>query len=784
MDKNYDFTKWEEQLQKLWEENNLYSYKNQPEGEIYSIDTPPPTVSGKIHIGHVFSYTQAEMIARFRRMLGYKVYYPFGFDDNGLPTERLVEREHGIRAGQTDRQEFSQLCRETAEKYEEEFTALWKSLGFSVDWSLKYNTNSSEIRALSQKMFIELAEMGAAYAEDAPVLWCTECQTSIAQAELDSKELDSSFNYLNFKCGDGFIPIATTRPELLYGCVCIFVNPADERYKKFVGKMAGVPLYCHEIPVIADENAEPTKGTGAVMCATFGDTVDLQWYKDYNLPYRKTVTPQGRIEKEIPFVGDMKISAARQEIIKILIERGLLVKSESITHTISVHERCGKPTEIIPSRQWYIDILSKKEQLIKAAEEINWHPAQAKARYLAWVNNLKWNWCISRQRYHGVPFPLWYCKSCGKPVFAKKLPADPSRERYEGACTCGCKEFVGETAVMDTWATSSVTPFIAKGQFPMSMRTHAHEIIRTWTFYSVVRGLYHKGQVPWKDLMINGFVLAKKGEKISKSKNNGTMSPENLIKQHSADAIRYWAANARLGTDTFFDPAELSASKRFMTKLWNAAAYAKGHLEGFDVNSTPRLLPIDRWLLEKVGETAKKTARFLTEYETGLARHEVDELFWKDYCDNFLELIKERLYQPEKHGHEQRESGRYALYHGFLEILKLYAPFVPFITEVIYKELYNEQGSIHTLKWQVKNDFNQGLLTFGQEVKELVFSARKIKSQQGLSVKTELESLEARFSCTDYVQETLGDLKACTHAREIIILSASSAPSQGDKPSV
>ncbi|MDU1411372.1 MAG: valine--tRNA ligase [Clostridium sp.] len=779
MEKNYDFTTIERNMQDFWEEEKIYEYRfNDSSMETFSIDTPPPTVSGKLHIGHIFSYTQAEIIARFKRMEGFNVFYPFGFDDNGLPTERLVEKEEKVKAKDVERKEFTSMCEKVARGYEEDFKAMWKGLGFSVDWNLKYRTIDKDVEKISQGSFLELAKKGKAYMKESPVLWCTECQTSIAQAELETKEVKTTFNYLKFQVEDGFIEIATTRPELLNGCVCIFVNPDDDRYKSYIGKKAIVPLYNFEIPILFDEEVSKEKGTGAVMCATFGDSTDVQWYEKYKLPYKKVILANGRISKEVSYIGDMKVKAARDEIIRLLKEKGFLIKSEELIHTIAIHERCGKDIEIIPSKQWYIDVLTDKEKYLQVADEIKWHPEYMKERYISWVKNLKWDWCISRQRYFGVPFPVWYCKSCGKPIFAKEeeLPIDPRSKKIEGMCSCGCTEFIPEEAVFDTWATSSLTPEINarflksdndKNEFlPMSMRSQAHEIIRTWAFYTIVKSLYHTGEIPWKDIMICGFVLAKKGEKISKSKNNSGLEPRELIKVNSADAIRYWSANSKLGTDTFFGVEDLKISKRFITKLWNASKFAISHLQDYEKSEIKDLLPVDRWIIERVNETTKNVRELLNNYEIGSARHEIDDLFWKDFCDYYLEIVKDRLYKPEIHGEEERRSGQYALYYSLLNILKLYAIYVPHITEYIYQEFfrkYEETKSIHKNLWIKDCEVDKDIIAFGEILKDTIGEVRKYKSEKNLSMKTEIE--EVIIKCTKKEQElfrkTEKDIKAC-----------------------
>lgn len=780
MDAKYGFAQTEKLMQQLWRQHNTYSYSPAMPGEkLFSVDTPPPTVSGSLHIGHVFSYAQGEMVARFHRMQGEKVFYPFGFDDNGLPTERLVERETGKRARDMEPRDFSRICGETARHYEKEFMDLWDSLGFSIDWSLCYRTGSEEVARLSQQMFLELAEKGKAYQKESPVLWCTECGTSIAQAELESAQRDGMYHYINFPTEKGPIPVATTRPELLYACVCLFVHPEDRRYKMFEGAKATVPIYGHEIPVIFEDTVDMEKGTGAVMCSSFGDSTDVQWCEKHKLPYRKAILPDGTMDARVPQLGGMRIKAARRHIAALLEEQGLLIKTEPTRHMVAIHERCGKEVEILPSRQWYIALLGEKERLLKAGEEIRWNPPHMQNRYRLWVENLKWDWCISRQRFHGVPFPLWHCKACGKPIFASKedLPVDPRHSSPSIACSCGCREAVPETAVMDTWATSSITPFInglrRDGLWPMTVRFQAHEIIRTWTFYSIARGLLHRGQIPWKELMISGFVLAKPGEKISKSKENSTMEPKKLIESYSADALRYWSAGAKLGTDTFFAPEELKLATRFMTKLWNAAKFAQARLQDYKPKKCS-LLPQDIWILQRLNQVYINAAKAMNSYEVGLARQEIDEFFWKDLCDDYMELAKERLYQPEKHGENATESGKYTLYNCILGVLKLYAPFVPHITEAIYQQCFREKKgpySVHLSLWEKPHELKEEFLEFGAEIKKLLMEVRRYKSENRLSMKEAIPCLE--INCLPRQREWFSlaemDLLACTHAERIKI---------------
>ena len=774
----------EKKIQALWEENKVFEF-HEDGRKIFSVDTPPPTVSGKLHIGHIFSYTQAEMIVRYHRLKNENVFYPFGFDDNGLPTERLVEKEKGITASSLPRSEFISICNETKKKYIDEFKNLFKRLGVSADWNLAYDTINDLSQRISQRSFIDLLKKGKAYRKEMPVFWCPCCQTSIAQAELESKNVKSYFNHINFSCEGQNLEIATTRPEFLGGCVAIFVNPTDERYKNIIGKKVKVPLYENEVEVIGDEKVDIEKGTGVVMCCTFGDQTDVKWQQEYNLPIKKIMGKDGCICQDVKFVGGMKTLDARLEIVRRLSECGLLVKSEKIEHAVNTHERCGNGIEIINSQQWYIKILDMKETLLKAADEIVWHPESMKIRYIEWVNNLKWDWCISRQRYFGVPFPVWYCERCGEVLFADEdqLPVNPLETKPQKKCKCGCENFIPEEAVMDTWATSSVTPLINKRfgereerKFlqPMTMRCHAHEIIRTWTFYTIVKNLYHIGEIPWENLMISGFVLAKGGEKISKSKNNAVLSPNELLDNYGADMVRYWSASNKLGTDTFFDINEMDGSKRFLNKLWNFAKFVDLQLENVDIVEVKDLLPIDSWIMSRCHETFERYCENMENYEIGLARLEVDNLFWKDMCDYYLEIVKERLYNKEnKFSSDDQKSSQYALFVVSLEILKMYSPFVPHITECIFQNIFKEKCEEKFLATSIFKDlpFDDKSRSFGEVVKFIVGEVRKFKTENNVSLREKITELMVSVPNEDLklLELTSDDIKSCTCSEKITL---------------
>lgn len=780
----YDSKKSEKKWQDFWEETGIYKFD--PNGEkdkIYSIDNPPPTVNGKIHIGHVFSYTQIEMIARYMRMKGYNVFYPFGFDDNGLPTERLVEKQIGKKANQMSREEFTKLCLETTAKYEEQFKELFKSLGFSADWDYMYSTMGEKAQRTSQKSFIDLYKKGKLHHEEKPCLWCNECQTSIAQAELDTKEVETKFNYLNFRVPelDEDLEIATTRPELLPGCVAVFVNPKDEKKAKYIGKEVEVPLLGYKVKILGDDKVELDKGTGAVMCCTFGDATDVEWCRKYNLPTKQIIQKDGKISSEVENYGGMTIAEARAAIIKDLQEQGYLIKQEDLMHQIGVHERCGTPAEFVREKQWEIDLVEDKERLLKAGSEVNWNPKSMKARYDDWVKNIQWNWGISRQRYFGIPFPVWYCKGCGDTVVAKEeeLPVNPLSTNPSEPCPCcGGTDFEPEKDVMDTWATSSLTPLInaewAKDEdgelmqkiYPMSLRANAHDIIRTWDFYTIAKSLYHTGELPWKDIMVAGHVLAQKGEKISKSKSNGSMEPEKLLERYSADAIRYWTAGGRLGNDVMFSEETLREGNKFINKLWNAAKFATMNLQDYNPEEGKdiELLPMDKWALSKLARMKQEYDDNFSKYEPALALNAYQKYFW-DYCDNYVEIAKHRLYNPDLYGEDAKKSAQKATYESMMQLLKMGSVYLPHVTEEIYQGFFRDKEKAESIHVMDIDDFgytaDKDLIDCGNKVVDIISEIRKYKSENNMSLKTPIKSADITVEpqYREFIESSMLDIK-------------------------
>jgi len=506
--KKYSFKETEEKWINYWQDNKVYAFKRDDNKTVYSIDTPPPTVNGKIHIGHIFSYNQADMLARYKRLRGFNVFYPFGFDDNGLPSERLVEKELSLRAHEISREEFRKYCYDITDKYEKEFKTLFTKSGISSDWNHSYKTVSEESIKISQKSFLDLYKKNLAYHKESPALWCNECRTSIAQAELETKTVKTLFNYINFTTleDNETFTIATTRPELLPAIVAVFVNPNDEKNKHLIGKTAVIPVVNRKVKILGDEKVAVDKGTGVVMCCTFGDQTDIEWWKKYNLELKNIFTEDGKIKDSIEKYGGLKIKAAREEILKDLEEAKVLVKQEEIEHEVQVHERCGKEVEYSVMNQWFIDIINHKDELLEQGNKINWNPSYMQKRYEEWVKNIAWDWCISRQRYFGVPFPVWYKKDTLEVIVADEedLPVNPLVDLPKGYKR---EEVIAETDVLDTWATSSVTPLInmrygEKENYedilrPMSLRTNSSDIIRTWDFYTIVKSFYHFKELPW-----------------------------------------------------------------------------------------------------------------------------------------------------------------------------------------------------------------------------------------------------------------------------------------------
>jgi len=748
--KQYDFRESEIKWQKFWENEGIFKFNPQSEKPIFSIDTPPPTVSGKMHLGHAFSYSHQDFIARYKRMRNYEVFYPFGTDDNGLATIRLVEKEKGVKGTEMDRKEFVKLVMDTLKVVRPRYIHDWKRIGMSCDWSIYYTTIDEHCQRISQKSFIDLYKMGRIYRKRTPFLWCPECQTSIAQVELKDKEKESRFVYMKFDTTIGEpIVIATTRPELLPACVMIHVHPEDERYKKFIGAKAIVPFFNRQVEIKANPDVDPNFGSGAVYHCTFGDMDDVEWMEKYKIEPIEIMGKDGRLNEKAGKYKGMTSEEARNAIIEDLKKEGRIEKIEKIKHVVNTHERCGKEIEILMTEQWFIRYLDLKKKFIQAGRQMNWYPPYMRSRYENWIKGLKWDWNISRQRSYGVPIPVWFCEKCGEVMLPEEsdLPVDPTIDKPKKACKCGSKSFRGDPDVLDTWATSSLTPQIAASLFPeiygklypMSLRPQAHDIITFWLFNTVVKSQLHNNVNPWKEIMISGWALDKEGKKMSKSKGN-VIEPQELIEKYGADALRFWAAGSKLGEDLPFQEKDFVTGTKFITKLWNASKFVIMHLKDYKPKTKPeRLCEIDKWLLSKLNELIKISTKAFDEYEYSKAKAETEKFFWHTFCDYYLEIVKDRMYNKDGYESWEIESANWTLYYAMLSILKLIAPIMPHITEEIYHLYFDKiEGckSIHISPWP---NYDTSLKDkkaerIGDIAIDVIAAIRKFKSENSLSV--------------------------------------------------
>ncbi|MFH1073281.1 MAG: valine--tRNA ligase [Nanoarchaeota archaeon] len=779
----------EKKWQEFWEKEGIYKFNPNDKRPIFSVDTPPPTISGDMHLGHSFSYSQQDFLIRYKRMAGFNVFYPFGTDDNGLATERLVEKINKVKSRSMSRKEFVRLCLKTLDQIRPNYISDWKKLGMSCDFSIYYTTINDHCQRISQKSFIDLYKMGREYRKEAPTIWCPECQTAIAQVELEDRELKSYFNDIIFKIDREEVIIATTRPELLPACVAVFFHPEDKRYQKHAGKKAFVPLFNYEVPVLQDPRVSMEKGTGIVMCCTFGDQTDAEWYKQYKLPLRVALSRDGKMTALAKGYEGQKIAEARKNIIQDLTHAGLLTSQKEIIHVVNVHERCGTEIEILETKQWFIKYLDLKEKFLEHGRKLHWYPPYMYVRLENWIKGLQWDWCISRQRYYGVPFPVWYCRKCGETILAeeKQLPVDPLEDHPSKPCRCGSTDFEPEQDVLDTWATSSLTPKLAvalfrdkkvfKKLYPMTLRPQAHDIITFWLFNTMVKSILHENKNPWRDVVISGFALDPHGKKMSKSKGNA-IAPQEMMKKYCADSLRFWAAGSKLGEDLPFQEKDLVTGQKMVTKLWNASRFVTMNLQDFDIKKIQpeklALRAVDEWILSKMQAIIKEATETFGHYEYSKTKADVELFFWKSFCDNYLEIVKERLYTEERFGKAGKEAAQFTLYTILLDILKLIAPIMPHITEEVYQSyfaLHEKPKSIHLFDWPkpekrfIKETHERG----GDLAVLIIAECRKQKSLKSLSLKAEIKKIVISTGKEEQqlLKDFLDDIKSTVKAVEI-----------------
>ena len=796
----YDPAITEQRWQEYWVDEEIYGYDEPHEDPdtVYTIDTPPPTVSGDLHMGHLYGHTLQDFAARFQRMYREQTFFPFGYDDNGIASERLTERELGIRHQEFSRREFQQKCREVCRGYEAAFTEQMQALGCSIDWNNTYKTIEPRVQRISQLSFLDLYEQGREYRRKAPTIWCPECETAISQVETEDDERDSHENDIAFELvepgssppqaahtaaddegpaypvptepGDEIV-ITTTRPELIPACVAMFVHPDDEHATHLVGGTAKVPLFGHEVPIYADDRVDPEAGTGIVMSCTFGDQTDIEWYQAYDLDLRVAIDESGTMtELAGPYEG-RSTATAREQIAEDLEEAGLLKDREAITHTVQVHERDDVPVEYRVTEQWYVELLDKTEEYLEAGEAMDWYPEKMFSRYEHWVEGLEWDWCISRQRDSGIPFPVWYCTDCGAEILADRadLPVEPIEDDppVEACPDCGGTGFEPETDVFDTWATSSLTPLINAGWdwypdesavpagrevvneaagggvfamdrselYPFDVRPQGHDIISFWLFHTVVKCYEHTGQVPFDDVMINGFVLNENREKMSKSKGN-YIPPSEIMADYPIDAIRYWAASASLGDDFPFKTNELVQGEKLIQKLWNASKLVDNLTESTPVE--PAVLePIDEWLLARQDDVLASVTEHLAGYEFQKARNELRAFFWNTFCDDYLEIAKQRLGEDDP-------AAAYTLRTAHRRFLALFAPLLPHVTEEIWQGMYAgnaDSVSIHLQDWPAELGYEADRAA-GETALAVIAALRGYKSDKQLPLNATLDRVQ------------------------------------------
>lgn len=772
-----------------WNENKIYAFHYDDSGNYFTIDTPPPTISGKIHMGHAFSYPHQDFVARYKRMRGFKVFYPWGYDDNGLPTERFTEKTRNIKAERTELKEFIQACKESSKESREAVLKTFIDMGISADFSDYYTTSSDYSRKLSQKMFLELVKKNRAYREEAPAIRCPFCHTAISQIEMKDATRKADFVYINFPLDDASnLLIATTRPEYVGACVAVGVNPKDDRYRQLIGREISVPLYDYKVNIIADQTIDMEKGTGAEMICTFGDQNDLELWRKHNLNLRVLIDDMGKMNSLSVFLDGLRIEDARKKIIEILKEHNFIERIERIEHSVNTHERCGTPVEIGISKQWFIKYLDLREDFLRYGREINWIPEYMRVRYENWVNGLRWDWCISRQRYFGIPFPVWYCRKCGETVFAEEseLPVDPRMDPIAKTCEkCGSTEFVPETDIMDTWATSSLSPRITllkenmfEKFYPMDIRFQGHDIITFWAFTTIARSRIHDEKIPWRNILVSGNVHDPLGQKMSKSKGN-IVEPSSVLSQYGADSLRFWASTTLPGEDIRIKEQDLVRGRRTVIKLYNAAKLLDMLAENrqTDENIVSPKMKINRWILSKLNDTIRRATEEMEAYTVSKARADLDNFFWNSFCDNYLEMIKSQI--KAYSGDQKYETAigemlavaRYSM----LQVIKMYAPIMPFITEEIYSTFgySHDRKSIHLENWPTA----QNTYDFMEEEKEIdyvvqaIAKVRTLKSSMKLSLAAPLEKVVLKGD-KKLLEDSAGVIKELMNISELELIDS------------
>ncbi|MBQ6511521.1 valine--tRNA ligase [Methanobrevibacter sp.] len=785
--KDYDFKK-EKEWEKKWEDENIYKYIGDGSRPRYVIDTPPPYPTGAIHLGHVLNWVYIDMNARYRRQKGFDVLFPQGWDCHGLPTEVKVEETHNINKNDVSRAQFRQYCIDLTTKNIASMKADMKAMGYSQDWTREFVTMNPEYMKRTQYSFLKMYEDGLIYQGIHPVNWCPRCQTAIAFAEVEYSDNTTFLNYVNFPPAvedsyadiassqesgkqadpkDEGILIATTRPELMSACVAVVIHPEDERYTHLLGKYVEVPLSHQKVKIIADEEVDPEFGTGAVMICTFGDKTDVSWVQKYDLEIINAIDETGTLTSAAGRYEGMDLQSCKKQTIEDLDSEGYLLKQEQVDQNVGQCWRCKTPIEILVKKQWFVAVRDLIEKTKTAADEMKWVPEHMKSRMVNWADSMEWDWCISRQRIFATPIPVWYCKDCGKVILpdAEDLPIDPTVDTPKHACECGCEEFIPEEDVLDTWMDSSISPLSIAGwpdedyvnHFPSNIRPQGHDIIRTWAFYTTLRCLALTGQKPFDDIVINGMVFGEDGNKMSKSRPEFVVGPEEVIEQYGADSLRTWAANSVPGSDVIFDWKDIKHGYRFLRKFWNAFRFISMQIFDEEVSYEDvkdNLGPLDLWILSKLNNLNKTVDEAFADYNFAETITSIERFFWHDFCDEYIEAVKYRLYTDVSD--ESRRAAKYTLRTVVETSLKLLAPIAPFFTEEVYQYFGDE--SIHNTLWPEVYDelISEEMENKGETTVELIDEVRRFKSASKIPLNAELAEVNV-YTSDDSLVEVFND---------------------------
>jgi valyl-tRNA synthetase len=764
MPKDYNFAEIESKWQSRWEEMKLYHYDwNDKTREPFSIDTPPPYPSGELHMGNVLNWTYFDIVARFKRMQGYNVLFPQGWDCHGLGIEIQVEKANNIRKRDIPSDQFRTMCMALVEKYIAMMKEGVLKLGSSIDWTTEYRTMDSNYWRCTQLSFIQLYQKGYMYQGTHPVNWCPRDETAIADAEVDHVKKEGVLHYIKFSLvdSDEYILIATSRPEFIPACVAVKVNPNDERYGKFVGKKICVPLVNREVIVIADEAVDMSFGTGAVQICTYGDKDDVKTVIKHKLPVICLISENGRVTEAGCKYAGLYLNQARTAVVADLAELGLLEKTEKIQQEVGVCERCKTHVEVLERKQWFMKTMKLSETVEANANEISWYPDYMKNRLIDWAKSLDWDWVISRQRLFATPIPVWYCRDCGEVIVAKPewVPIDPKLEgpRIDVCPKCGCNVFSGEQDVMDTWMDSSITCAVHAGWpdrsdwkrlFPANMHPSGTDIIRTWAYYLMVRHLALFDERPFNSVLINGMVLGADGRKMSKSLKNYAAAPETLAK-NGADAVRQWAAGGgATGSDIPYRVQDVEYGKRFLNKLWNASVFASKLLEDYSPKhiDNAELQLLDQWIISKTENLVKRVTSAFEKCQFNIALEDIRNFTWHILCDYYIEAIKDRLYRPEIHGKQSRIAAQYTIHEVLYRLLQLFAPVAPHITEEIYQYMYSNSKGYKSIQISEWPKFNPALVSDdiekqGDLIIAVLGEIRNDKAQNKLSLNTPIKNV-------------------------------------------